>query len=92
MLHFESLEIDDHILEKIVNKHCIDIDEVEEICISNKNHVRKTRDGLYKVFGQTDSGRYILAVLVNHGSGHWKVATARDMTTNEKQQYKKKGK
>ena len=89
MLRIESLEIDDHILEKIESKHRISFTEVEEACLSNKRHVRRGREGLYKVFSQTTAGRYILVVLVNLGGGNWKVATAREMTDGERRLYTK---
>jgi len=89
MLRIESLEIDDHILEKIERDHDIRFEEVEEVCLSEQRHVRRGREGFYKVFGQTAVGRYILVVLANKGGGDWKVATARLMTDTEKRLYKK---
>ena len=89
MLYIDSLEIDDHILDKIESRHGVTINEVEEACLSDKRHVRKGREGLYKVFTQTAAGRFILVVLVNMGGGNCKVATAREMTDSEKQLYKK---
>ncbi len=89
MLYIESLEIDDHILDKIEGKHSVTFNEVEEACLSDKRHVRKGREGLYKVFSQTAVGRFILVVLVNMGGGNCKVATVREMTDSEKQLYKK---
>lgn len=89
MLYIESLEIDDHILDKIESKHGITFNEVEEACLSDKRHIRKGKEGLYKLFSQTDAGRYILVVLINLGSGNWKVVTAREMTDSERQLYKK---
>ena len=89
MLYIESLEIDDYGLEKIESKHSITFSEVEEACLSDKRHVRKSKEGLYKLFSQTDAGRYILVVLVNLGNGNWKVVTAREMTDSERQLYKK---
>ena len=87
MFHIESLEIDDHILEKIEAKHGITLEEVEEACISEKRHIRRGREGLYKVFSQTAAGRYVLVVLANLGRGNWKVVTAREMTNSERQLY-----
>ena len=89
MLYIESLEIDDHILDKIESKHNIIFSEVEEACLSDKRHVRKGKEGLYKLFSQTDAGRYILVVLIKLGNGSWKVVTAREMTDSERQLYKK---
>ena len=84
MLRIESLEIDDHILEKIESKHSITFVEVEEACLSDERHVRRGREGLYKVFSQTAAGRYIMVVLVKLGGGNWRVATAREMTESER--------
>ncbi len=89
MLYIESLEIDDNILEKIENKHRVTYEEVEEICYTETHHVRKSKSGLYKFFGKTDNGRYLLVVLVHKGEGNWKIATARDMTANETHLYRK---
>jgi len=89
MLLIESLEIDDHILDKIESKHNIRFSEVEEVCVSDKKHVRKGKEELYKVFSQTLAGRYVLVVITNQGSGKWKVVTAREMTDSEKQLYRK---
>ena len=87
MLRIEALEIDDHILEKIESKHGVSFEEVEEACLSEARHVRRSREGLYKLFSQTTAGRYILVVLVNLGRGVWKIVTAREMTDSEKRLY-----
>jgi hypothetical protein len=87
VLCIESLEIDDHILAKIELKHHISFTEVEDVCLSDRRHIRRGREGLYKVFGQTTAGRYVLAVLVNLGRGDWKVVTAREMTDSERRLY-----
>lgn len=89
MLRIESLEIDDHILDKIESRHSVSFEEVEEACISEARHVRRSREGLYKLFSRTASGRYILVVLVNLGGGDWRVVTAREMTESEKRLYGK---
>jgi len=89
MLRIESLEIDDHILDKIESKHGISFAEVEEACLSEKRHMRRGKEGLYKLFSQTVAGRYILVVLVNLGRGCWKIVTAREMTDSERRLYNK---
>jgi uncharacterized DUF497 family protein len=88
MLIIESLEIDDHILVKIESKHGVRFEEVEEACQSELRHVRRSKEDFYKVYSQTNSGRYLLVVLVNKGEGHWKVATARQMTDRERRLFK----
>jgi len=89
MIYIESINIDDHILEKIESKHKILFADIEEVCYSENYHVRKGRDGLYKVFGKTLAGRHLLIVLVDKHFGDWKIVTARAMTENEKRLYKK---
>jgi len=89
MLYIESLEVDDHILDKIETKHGITFEEVEEACLSDRRHIRRSREGLYKLFSQTTAGRYVLVVLVYLGSNNWKVVTAREMTDTERRLYGK---
>ena len=86
-LRIRSLQIDDHVLEKIESKHCISFTEVEETCLSDRRHVRRGREGLYKVFGQSAAGRHVLVVLVNLGGGDWKIVTSRQMTDSERRLY-----
>jgi uncharacterized DUF497 family protein len=89
VLRIETLEIDDHILDKIETKHGVSFEEVEEACLSESRHIRRSREGFYKLFSQISSGRYVLVVLVNKGEGNWKVATARQMTDTERHLYRK---
>jgi hypothetical protein len=83
MTLIKSLEIDDHILDKIESKH----EEAEESCLSSPRYIRRSRSGLYKLYGQTENGRYLLTVLVNLGDGHWKIVTCRDMNDAERHLY-----
>jgi len=87
-LRIEALEIDDHILDKIESRHGISFHEVEEACYSLRRHIRRGRTGLYKVFSQTEAGRHVLVVLVDGGGGVWRVATAREMTVQERRLYR----
>ena len=89
MLRSDAIEIDDHILDKIEQKHHVMFSEVEEACFSAQRHVRRGREGLYKVFSQTDDGRYLLVVLARRGEGVWKVVTAREMTDAEERLYQR---
>ena len=89
MLRIEALEIDDHIMDKIESKHRVSFEEVEETCLSETHHIRRSKEGLYKLFGQTAAGCYILVVLVNLGRGVWKIVTAREMTDSERRLYSK---
>ena len=82
-----SLEIDDDILEKIEGRHGVNFYEVKEACLSGQRHVRRGRGGLYQVFGRSQAGRRLFAVIASRGGGAWQVATARDMTDRERRLY-----
>ena len=62
---------------------------VEEACLWRHRHVRRARQGLYKVFSQTEAGRYLLVVLVDLSGGVWRVVTAREMTDQERRLYRR---
>jgi uncharacterized DUF497 family protein len=91
MLRIEALDIDDHILDKIESQHGVPFHEVEEACYSRHRHVRRGRQGLYKVFSQTEAGRHLLVVLADLGGGVWKVVTSREMTDQERRLYRREG-
>jgi len=87
VLRIESLEIEDHILDKIESRHGLSLEEVEEACLSDTRHVRRGKEGLYKLFSQTMAGRYVLVVLASLGRGNWRIVTARKMTDVERRLY-----
>jgi uncharacterized DUF497 family protein len=89
MPRIEALEIDDYVLDKIETKHGLQFYEVEEACYSAVRHVRRGREGLYKLFSQTEGGRYVLVVLVDRGDGVWGVVTAREMVEAERRLYRR---
>ena len=57
-LRIEALEIDDRVLDKIESRHGVPFHEPEEACQSPHRHVRRGREGLFKVFSQTEAGRH----------------------------------
>jgi uncharacterized protein len=85
-VRFDALEIDDHILDKIESRHGVTLEEAEEVCLGAP-HVRRGREGLYEVYGQTGAGRYLLVVLADVGSRVGRVVTAREMTVAERRLY-----
>ena len=89
MIRIEGLEISDEILEKLAVKHGVSLQEAEEVCYSDRLHARSGRDGVLKLFGQTDAGRYLLVVLSSRPAHIWAIVTARDMTPQEKRLYKR---
>jgi len=89
VLRIEALEVDDRILDKIESGHGVALDEVEAACYSPHRHVRRGHMGLYKVFSQTDAGRYLLVILADQGTGVWRLVTAREMTDQERRLYRR---
>ena len=87
MLRVDALEVSDQVLDKIEAKHGVSFDEVEDVCYA-EHQVRRGREGLYRVFGRTQAGRYLLVVLAGQGAGVWRVVTARDMTSQERRLYR----
>ena len=62
MLYFESIQIDEHILDKIESKHGASFADACEACYSDEAHIRRGQEGLYKIFSRTEAGRYLLGV------------------------------
>lgn len=88
-MRIEAIEVTDEVLDKIESKHGVTLREVEEGCLASSRHVRRGREGLYKVFTRTEPGRFLLVVLAEAGSGAWRLVTAREMTDTERRLYRK---
>lgn len=81
--------------EKIIVKHAVWPDEVEEVLDSQPRvrfMERGQREGedLYAAFGQTDSGRYLAVYFILKQASEALVITARDMTDRERRSYGRK--
>ena len=72
-----------------IDKHSVTPQEVEEACY-NQPVVRRSEGGLYLVYGQTDSGRYLFIVVRHKSKGMVYVITARPMAKNEQRYYRKR--
>lgn len=86
-MQIAGIEWDDWNIEHI-NRHSVTPQEVEEACY-NQPIIRRTKDGLYLVYGQTDAGRYLFIVARYKPKGIVYVITARPMTNNEQRYYRK---
>ena len=82
----------DEIREKILFKHGITDEEVEEVIYDGYPEVRKHGSSRYLAFGQTRAGRYLFIVIDHEGNGVITPVTARDMTQSEKHAYKRRKK
>ncbi len=76
-----------------IQRHGITPEEVEEVIYDGKPFFKRGsgsgKSKRYYVFGQTQSGRYLMVVLGRAGSTTFKVITARKMEDDEKRFYKK---
>ena len=78
--------------EKIIRKHDVWPDEVEQILLA-RPRVRFMERGyrpgedLYAAFGQTEGGRYLAVFFILKQSGTALIITAREMTQKERRSY-----
>jgi len=91
MLRIDTLEIDDHVLDKIESKHRVTFDEVEQACYVARPYVRRARGGLIQLHGRTKA-EGIWRCCAHHGPGAWKVVSARDMSLKERRLYAREAK
>ena len=77
--------------EHHIARHDVIPTEVHEVLQGEPKLYRQGREDTRLVFGATNSGRYLLVVLVESLDGRDYVVTARDMTPGEKRNFKYKG-
>lgn len=75
--------------EEHILRHKVSPDEVEEV-VFGKHYDVKTKQGRYRLIGQTENGRYLVIVLEPSDYGWFDPVTARDATKNERKLYLKK--
>jgi uncharacterized DUF497 family protein len=79
-------------VNKIIQKHKVTPDEVEQVLLS-KPHIRRAERGrvkgedLYVAYGQAQSGRYLLVFFVKKRRGAVMPITARDMNARQRRYY-----
>ncbi len=84
----------DRFVDKIIGKHNVYPDEVEEV-LSSKPTIRKIEKGdvkgenLYIAFGKTNGGRPLSVLFVRKKDQRALVISARDMTSKERKKYGK---
>jgi uncharacterized DUF497 family protein len=71
------------VIEKLLARHSVTPDEVEEVFFNSPLKVRKASSGKYLLYGTSNRGRYLFVVFA------WvetkvRVITARDMTKAER--------
>ncbi len=82
----------DKFVEKIADKHSVEIEEVEEVLFA-KPHVRLFEKGrvkgenVYAAYGQTRAGRYLIVFFIRKRRTAALPISARDMTQPERRYY-----
>jgi uncharacterized DUF497 family protein len=83
------------IVEKLVLKHHVTQDEVEEVFF-NKPRYRFVENGyivdedVYSASGRTDSGRYLIVFFIHKLENTSLILSARDMDQGERRRYERK--
>jgi len=81
-----------HILDKLVWKHHVSPEEVEEVLFDTPLY-RKVQKGhvpgedLYAALGQTEAGRYLIIFFIYKPTREALILSARDMDEKERRQY-----
>jgi len=88
MVRLKRLYWSRSVLDKIERKHHVQISEVEEALFSRGVHIRKAA-GVYHAYGRSATGRYLFIVFRESRTYSARIITARDMSGNEKRQYRK---
>ena len=74
-----------------IARHGVTPEEVEQVCFG-KPWVQRTKsegeNPVYLVQGQTETGRYLLCVVIHFPDGKGYPVTAREMTAKEKRRYR----
>jgi uncharacterized DUF497 family protein len=82
----------DRFADKIIRKHNVYPDEVEEV-LSSYPTIRKLEKGdvkgenLYIAFGKTNGGRHLSVLFVRKKDQRALIISARDMTSKERKKY-----
>ncbi|MBI4690861.1 MAG: BrnT family toxin [Nitrospirae bacterium] len=85
----------DVFVDKILRKHHVKTDEVEEV-LKSIPKIRFIEDGdiegenMYTAMGRTKSGRYLVVFFILKKNGSALVVSARDMSRRERKLYEKK--
>ncbi len=77
--------------EEHIAAHGVRPGEVEDAVNGRPVLTLRGRNGTTEVYGTTAAGRALLVVLAPALDGRWYVVTARDMTSNERRAFRRKG-
>lgn len=87
-MRISSLDWDDYRIKHIA-RHNVEPEEVWEVCEDSLHLAHREGRNRYRLYGQTAAGRYLFVVLEHLAGTVYKPITARDMTDNEKRNYRR---
>ncbi len=87
-MYINNLDWDDYRI-KHINRHNVEPHEVWEVCEYPLHLAHREGRNRYRLYGQTVEGRYLFIVLEQVEKMVYKPITARNMTDNEKQNYRR---
>lgn len=84
----------ERIVEKLLIKHHITPDEVEQVFANNPQYRRLEKgkvegEHVYSAYGRTDTGRYVTVIFILKIKKNALVISARDMDKKERKEYEK---
>lgn len=85
----------ENVVEKLVVKHRVTPDEVEEVFESTPKIVKMQKghfrgEDVYRALGQTEAGRYIAVFFIHKLTNKALILSARDMDSKERRNYGEK--
>ena len=72
--------------EEHIARHHVSVTELEEV-VAATPFVTRTRQGRYRLIGQTAAGRYLSIIVAPRGQGIYGLVTARDADDSERRLY-----
>lgn len=88
-MRIDDLIIDADRVEHIARHH-VTAEEAEQVVFGSPV-VRRSREGRYRMIGQTDSGRYPCVIVAPRGGGVFGLVTARVASAAEQRIYRSEG-
>lgn len=89
-IHPDRLIIKARTLDKLIRKHGIRPEEVREL-VRRAPLIRAGRGRrIYNIYGTTEAGRYLIAIVRPLGEGWTQLLTARSMSKAEQRDYRQR--
>ena len=83
------------IVDKLIDKHQVEPDEVEEVFLNRPRIFRGPKghypgEDVYYALGRTETGRHLFIVFIRKLDGQGLILSARDMTVKERRRFGRK--